>query len=153
MNWTDFVLRREGCCSSFWPCTKTRGSLFFILTLYWDGRVVVLRFDLLRREGRCSSFWPCTETRGSLFFVLTLYLDERVVVLHFDLVLRREGHKFWINPWIMSLRLYICVIECGDMTLSPSIDFFYLFFLENAFMNACNFWLNMKFLLFDFVPF
>jgi len=46
----------------------------------------------------------------------------------------------------MSLRLYIRVVECGDTTLSPfsnniSVDFFYLFFLENAFMDACNFWL------------
>jgi len=95
------------------PFTETRGSLFFILTLYWDERVINFHFwtDLVLREGRFSSFWPCIE-RGSFFFILTLYWDERVinfyfwtdlvlrgevVVLHFDLILRQEGHKFWIE--------------------------------------------------------
>jgi len=127
---------------------------FKLLNAYMNAQLFDFWTDLvLRQKGRCSSFWPCTETRGSLFFILTLYWDDRVVVLHFDLVLRREGRKFWINLWIMSLRLHIRVVECGDMTLIPSIDFFYLFFLENAFMDACNFWLNMKFFFIWFCSF
>jgi len=64
-----------------WPWTETRGSLFFILTLYWDERVINFGLN-----------WPCTETRGSLFFILTLYWDERVVKIDFWTDHEVEGH-------------------------------------------------------------
>ena len=131
MDWSDLVLRREGRKFSFWPCTETKGSFFFTLTLYWDERVVFFHFDLvLRREG-CKfwievtlywdervvffSFWPCTETWGSLFFILTLYWDERVVVLDFDLV-----GRCMFDAW-----------KCMNFS-------FCLFFLKNAFTNVWN---------------
>jgi len=107
--WSDLVLRREGRCSSFWPCTETRWSLFLFMILYWDERITRIDFwtdVVMRQEGRCYSFWPCTKTRGSLFFI-------------FDLVLRREGHKLWINLRTISMRLYNRVVECGETTLSP----------------------------------
>jgi len=114
--------------------------LLFILTLYWDKKVVKIDFwtDLvLRREGREDWFldWPCTETRGSLSFILTLYwdervikidfwtdlvLDERVVVLYFDFVLRREGREDWFSNWpcTKARGSFSFILTCTEMRWS-----------------------------------
>ena len=99
--WTDLVLRREGHCSSFWPCTKTRDSLFFFMTLNWDERVSRIDF-WTKMRGSLFFILTCTETRGSLFLLMTLCRDKRVARIDFwtDLVLSRDGRcsSFW--PYI-----------------------------------------------------
>jgi len=83
-----------------------------------------------------------------LIFELTLYWEERVVVLHFDLVLRREGHKLWINLWreghklwinlrTMSLRLYNRV-ECGDTILSHFSNNIFCWFAWSLILPYCK---------------